>query len=228
MSEGTPPPPPPENPYGGGGQAPPPGGQAPPPGGQPPPPPGGYGAPGGTQPGGYEAAPPPPPYAAAGPRPGELLDRFLARLIDLVILVIVNLVILVPVMIALLGINGAGGFGMGGSFAAGALTAVLSTVIYLGYFSLMESMKGQTVGKMLMKLHVEGANGGKPTLEEAVKRNIWMALPLLGIIPILGGLVAGIGQIVAVILIAVGINNDPVARRPWTDNFAGTRVIKEG
>ena len=55
-----------------------------------------------------------------------------------------------------------------------------------------------------------------------------MALPLLGIIPILGGLVAGIGQLVAVILIAVGINNDPVARRPWTDNFAGTRVIKEG
>ncbi len=39
---------------------------------------------------------------------------------------------------------------------------------------------------------------------------------------------AGIGQLVAVIMIAVGINNDPVARRPWTDKFAGTRVIKEG
>ncbi len=228
MSEGSAPPPPPENPYGGGGQAPPPGGQAPPPGGQPPPPPGGYGTPGGQQPGGYEAAPPPPPYAAAGPRPGELLDRFLARLIDSVLLFVVNLVILVPLTIGLLGINGASGFGMGGSFAAGALTAVLSTIIYLGYFALMESTKGQTVGKMLMKLHVEGANGGKPTLEEAAKRNIWMGLPILGIIPILGGLVAGIGQLVAVILIAVGINNDTVARRPWTDNFAGTRVIKEG
>jgi hypothetical protein len=55
-----------------------------------------------------------------------------------------------------------------------------------------------------------------------------MGLPILGIIPILGGLVAGVGQLVAVIMIAVGINNDPVGRRPWTDNFAGTQVIKEG
>jgi uncharacterized RDD family membrane protein YckC len=141
---------------------------------------------------------------------------------------VVNLVILVPVMIGLLGINGSVGYGMGGSFAAGALTAVLSTIIYLGYFAFMESTRGQTVGKMLMKLHVEGANGGKPTLEEAAKRNIWMGLPILGIVPIVGGLIAGIGQLVAVIMIAVGINNDPVARRPWTDNFAGTRVIKEG
>ena len=54
---------------------------------------------------------------------------------------------------------------------------MLSTVINLGYFGLMESTRGQTVGKMLMKLHVEGASGGKPTLEEAVKRNIWMGLP---------------------------------------------------
>jgi uncharacterized RDD family membrane protein YckC len=145
-----------------------------------------------------------------------------------VILIVVNLVILVPVMIGLLGINGAGGFGMGGSFAAGAVSAVLSTVIYLGYFTLMEAYRGQTVGKMLMKLHVNGASGGKPTLEEAFKRNIWMGLPLLGIIPILGSLVAGVGQIVAVIMIAVGINNDTVGRRPWTDKFAGTQVIKEG
>ena len=126
------------------------------------------------------------------------------------ILIVVNLVILVPVMIGLLGINGAGGFGMGGSFAAGAVSAVLSTVIYLGYFTLMEAYRGQTIGKMLMKLHVNGASGAKPTLEEAFKRNIWMGLPLLGIIPILGGLVAGVGQLVAVIMIAVGINNDTV------------------
>jgi uncharacterized RDD family membrane protein YckC len=141
---------------------------------------------------------------------------------------VINLVILVPLTIGLLGINGASGFGMGGSFAAGAVSAVLSTVIYLGYFTFMEYSRGQTVGKMLMKLHVQGANGEKPTLDEAFKRNIWMGLPILGIIPFLGGLVAGVGQLVAVIMIAVGINNDPVARRPWTDKFANTRVIKEG
>ncbi len=211
MSEGTPPPPP-ENPYGAGGSQPPP----PPPSDQPPP----------GQPGGYQAAPPPPP-PATGRRPGELLDRFLARLIDSVLLFVVNLVILVPILIGALGIDGATGYGMGGSFAAGALSAVLSTVIYLGYFGFMESSRGQTVGKMLMKLHVEGPGGGKPTLEQAIKRNAWMGLPILGIVPIVGGLIAAVGQLVAVIMIAVQINSDP-EKRPWTDKFADTRVIKEG
>ena len=141
---------------------------------------------------------------------------------------VVNLVILVPLIIGILGINASGGLGMGRGFAASAVSAVLSTVIYLGYFGFMESNRGQTVGKMLMKLHVEGPTGGKPTLEEAIKRNIWMGLPLLGIVPIIGGVIGSLGQLVAVIMIAVGINNDPVKRQPWTDKFAGTQVIKEG
>ncbi len=141
---------------------------------------------------------------------------------------VVNLVILVPLIIGILGINASGGLGMGRGFAASAVSAVLSTVIYLGYFGFMESNRGQTVGKMLMKLHVEGPTGGKPTLEEAIKRNIWLGLPLLGIVPIIGGVIGSLGQLVAVIMIAVGINNDPVKRQPWTDKFAGTQVIKEG
>ncbi len=163
-----------------------------------------------------------------GSRPGELLDRFLARLIDSVLLFVVNLVLIVPILIAALGIDGATGFGVGTSFAAGAVTAVLSTVIYLGYFGFMESNQGRTVGKMVMKLRVIGSAGGKPTLEEALKRNIWMGLPILGIVPVIGGLVASLGQLAAVIMIAIGINNDPAERKPWTDKFAGTQVLKEG
>lgn len=217
MSDATPPPPP-DNPYGSGS------GQPPPP--NQPPPAQGYGAahpPAGQQ--GFAGGP--PQYGAVGPRPGELLDRFLARLIDNILLVVVTLIIVVPLLFTMLGLNG-GGFGMGGGFAAGAVSAVVSTVIYLGYFGFMESSRGQTVGKMLMKLHVQGANGGKPTFEQAVKRNIWMGLPLLGVVPILGGLIGSLLQLVAVIMIAVGINNDPARRQPWTDKFADTQVIKEG
>ncbi len=152
----------------------------------------------------------------------------MARLIDFVILFVVNLVILVPIIIGVIGIDATGTLGMGGSFAAGAVTAVLSTVIYLGYFGFMESSRGQTVGKMLMKLRVQGASGGNPTMEEAIKRNIWLGLPILGVVPIIGGLVASLGQLVAVIMIAVGISNDPARRQPWTDKFAGTQVIKQG
>ncbi len=214
MSEGTPPPPPPENPYvSGAGQTPPP---YQPPTDQP-----------GAHPGGYKAAPPPPP-PFGGTRPGELLDRFLARLIDMVLLLVVNLVILVPLIVGVLVIGNTGGIGIGGGFAASVVTAVLSTAIYLGYFGLMESSRGQTVGKIVMKLHVRGAAGGKPTLEEAIKRNIWLGLPILGVIPIIGSIIASLGQLAAVIMIAVGISNDPAKRQPWTDKFAGTQVIKEG
>jgi uncharacterized RDD family membrane protein YckC len=255
MSDSTPPPPPPGGgtppPPAGGGTPPPPagGGSFPPPGGpgQPPPgsPPGGYGQqpggygqqPGGygQQPGGYGQQPggygqPQGAYGAAAPgaRPGELLDRFLARLIDYVLLFVVNIIVVAVVVVgAILGSSG-GVMGYGDDFLANAIAAVLSALIYLGYFAFMESSQGKTLGKMVMKLRVESESGGKPSFEQAVKRNIWMALPLLGIVPLIGGLIGALGQLVAVILIAVGINSDTLRRQPWTDKFARTQVIKEG
>ena len=65
-----------------------------------------------------------------------------------------------------------------------------------------------------------------PRSRRPAKRNIWLAYPILGVIPFLG-IVGGIISLVAVILIAVQINSDP-ERKPWTDKFAGTQVIKEG
>jgi uncharacterized RDD family membrane protein YckC len=204
---------------------PPPGSYGPPSGGpgQPPPgpPPGGYGQPTGSW-------APPGPGAGFGSRPGELLDRFLARLIDYVLLFVVNVIVVTVVVVgAILGSSG-GMMGYGDDFLANAVTAVLSTLIYLGYFAFMESSQGKTLGKMVMKLRVESESGGKPSFEQAVKRNIWMALPLLGIVPLIGGLIGALGQLVAVILIAVGINSDTMRRQPWTDKFAGTQVLKEG
>ena len=233
MSAGTPPPPSGENPYASGGQTPPPpppgqaGGDAggytsyPPAGQEPGAQPGAQPA---AQPGGY----PPPPPMSAGPRPGELLDRFLARLIDSVLLGVVNAIVVGVLVVGLIFGTSGSGFGFGDNLLASVVGSVLSTLIYLGYFGYMESNQGKTLGKMVMKLHVESEGGGKPTMEQAIKRNIWMALPLLGVIPILGSVLAGIGQLVAVIMIAVGINNDAVRRQPWTDKFAKTQVIKEG
>ena len=240
MSDSTPPPPPP----GGGTPPPPPGAGTPPPsGGTTPPPPGGGTAP--PPPGGGSYAAPPggygqpqagnqpgyqggygPPPGAYGPRPGELLDRFLARLIDLV-LVGVTAGVLNAIIAVVFGFSG-GFAGYGGGFAFGAVSAVVSTVIYLGYFTYMESSQGKTLGKMIMKLRVVGPDGGNPSLETAAKRNIWLGLPILGIVPILGGLVAFVGEVAAIVMCAVGISNDP-QRRHWFDQFAGgTQVLKEG
>jgi uncharacterized RDD family membrane protein YckC len=167
------------------------------------------------------------PYAG-GPQPGGLLDRFLARLIDGILLAIVNFVLASLLVVgALMGEDaGAGMYTMGGSYAAAAVSAVIGVAIQMGYFVYMESSRGQTLGKMVMKLRTVGPGGGNPTVEEAARRNIFYAIGLLGLIPVLGWF-SGIVSLVAVIMIAVTINGDPVSRQGWHDRFAGgTRVVK--
>lgn len=237
-ASGQPPPPPPP----GGDQQP--GGypQQQPPGGYPQQdgayqqqqPQGGYQQPQGgyQQPhGGYQPA---PAAYGAGPskvgQPAELLDRFLARLIDYVILFIINMVVVGFLVVGVIMQSQAGmmGFG-GGNYLTSVISSVLLAAIYLGYFAFMESSRGQTIGKMLMKLQTRGPDGGNPTMEQAIRRNIWVAMGILGVIPIVGGILGGLGQLVAMILIAVGINSDTVGRRGWHDAFAGgTQVVKIG
>ncbi|MGD9958787.1 RDD family protein [Nocardioides sp.] len=170
--------------------------------------------------------PPPPPDPSAygvpqtGSRPAELLDRFVARLIDGVLLAVVWVILGVMVVGSVLlgGVN---------SYVAGAATTIILVALQMGYFIYLESTRGQTLGKMVMKLRVLGATGGNPTVEESARRNIWMALSILGVVPVIG-LLSVPAQIVAVIMIAVTINGDTVARLGWHDKFAGTRVIKVG
>jgi uncharacterized RDD family membrane protein YckC len=164
-----------------------------------------------------------------GPRPGELLDRFLARLIDFILVGIVDFIIGTVLVVGVLMGSSGSMYSVGTSFAVGAVSAIISTLITVGYFTYMEATQGKTVGKMLMKLHTEGPNGGNPTYQEAFMRNIWTGLGILGIIPVVGGLIGALGELVAVIMIAVGISGDTVNRQAFHDRLAGgTRVIKEG
>lgn len=145
--------------------------------------------------------------------------RVLARLIDFVLLWVVTLVVIVPVVIGAMftGAGMGGGFGFGGGIG-GLVAAVVSTAIYLGYFVLLESNGGQTLGKRLMKIRTVGPGGGNPTLEQALRRNAWLAL---GIIPMLGGLLSLAAAIWIIVTIA---NEQQVAVH---DSFAGgTGVVR--
>lgn len=227
----------------------PPAGSTPPPGGEPTPPPTSATPP----PADAGAAPPPPPPATPGgafgapppaastpgaagtpapagaqgvPRPGELLDRFLARLIDFVILGVVY-----GIIVGIVGGVIITGFRSGSEvFIYYLIISVLTSVIYLAYFAYMESSRGQTVGKIVMKLKTIGPDGASnPTMEQAARRNIWVAFGILGVIPVLGLLLGGLAQLAAMILIAVNINSDAARRQHWFDNFAGgTQVMKVG
>lgn len=172
--------------------------------------------------GDFAAAPNAPQTPGAG-QPAELMDRFLAKLIDGVIMFGVNMILVSFLIVGTI-------FSSGSSrFLTNVVSSLIVAVIYLGYLAYMESSQGRTVGKMVMKLRVVGPNGGNPTLEEAVKRNIWAGFGVAGILPIIGSFIGGVAQLVAVIMIAVGINSDTVNRQAWHDKFAGgTRVIKEG
>ncbi|WP_202817450.1 RDD family protein [Ornithinimicrobium sp. CNJ-824] len=64
-------------------------------------------------------------------RPAELLDRFLARLIDHVLLLVVNFVIVSIFVVGSL-MNGSGGmFGGGSNFLTNVVGSVLGAAIYL-------------------------------------------------------------------------------------------------
>lgn len=204
---------------------------------QPPPPPGGYQAP--PPPAGQQAPyaqQPPygqqqPPYAQQAPsysqvgQPADLGTRVLARLIDFVLLgVVTGIIYFIFSLFAVRNI-----WTGQVSFWPFAVSSLLSAVISLGYFVLMESSRGQTVGKMLLKVKTFGPDGALPTTEQAVKRNAWTALNVLGVIPVVGSTLGGLLMLGAVIYILVTINNNTASRQGWHDTFAGgTTVIKVG
>jgi uncharacterized RDD family membrane protein YckC len=166
------------------------------------------------------------PQASTAGQPADLMTRFLAKLIDFVLLFFVNFILVVTVIVGTVFGAGGGIFG-GGGIVGNAVGAIVSAAIYLGYFAFMESSRGQTVGKMLLKLKTLGPNGELPTMEEAIKRNAYVALGVVGIIPILGAFLAFFAQLGAAIYIAVTINNNTATRQGWHDEFAGgTRVVK--
>lgn len=184
--------------------------------------------PGGTP--GSEPRPPSPTPAPTGVgQPADLMNRFLARLIDYVLLLVVNIIVVTVIVVgALMGSSTNAFTAAGSDYAANAVAAVLGAIIYLGYFALLESRNGQTLGKMALKLQTRGPGGGTPTLEQAIRRNAWTALGILAVVPVVGGVIGSLGMLLAMIMIGVTISNSPT-RQGWHDNFAGgTGVIKIG
>jgi uncharacterized RDD family membrane protein YckC len=151
-------------------------------------------------------------------QPGNLVDRFVARLIDGVILGVVGFIL-----------NSVLGIISNSWLLTGFISAVATAALYLGYFAYLESSRGQTIGKQVMKLKAFGPDHvSNPTLEQAARRNIFMAFSIAGVVPFLGVFIGALAVLAAMILIAVNINSDP-QRQHLFDKFAGgTQVIKVG
>jgi uncharacterized RDD family membrane protein YckC len=141
--------------------------------------------------------------------------RFFARLIDGLLLSFVLSLVILPLFFSDTSLTDS----VGGFSASTITAAALSALLSIGYYTFLESARGQTIGKMVLGLRTIGPDGGNPTVEEAFKRNLWYAL---GIIPVVGGL----AQLGAAILIAVTVSSSPM-NVGWHDDFGGgTKVIR--
>ena len=167
--------------------------------------------------------PPPPPtggFTPPAPAPGAYAGqtqaatygvRLGARFID-------ALILLIPGFIISLVIGGGASSVMSASFGFRAwLSGVISAALYIAYYGYLESERGASFGKSILNLKVVNEQGGNPTMEQAIKRNAWLGLP---VVPVIGGL----AQLVAVIAIPITGSSDPY-KRGWHDNFATTTTV---
>ncbi len=154
--------------------------------------------------------------------PGGLRERAMARILDYLVLTILTTAVLRAIL-------------EGRTFRTGFTTwlivaglLLLSVLIQIGYAAGMEAWRGQTLGKMLFRLHVQQEHStAPPTFAQALRRNVIYGADLLRIIPALGLLLSLAGQAGAAVTIAMNINDDPVHRRGWHDRLAGgTRVVR--
>lgn len=157
--------------------------------------------------------------------PAGLGDRFLARLIDGAILFLVSIV---------LGILGGDlvvpqSTDRSGLDTAAAVATLVGVAVTFAYYGLLDSSQGGTVGKKAMKLRVVAPDGtSRVSFGESARRNVFFALNLVGVMPLLGFL-SSLAMLAAVITIAVQISRDTDHRQAWHDRFAGgTQVLKVG
>ncbi|MFA9431362.1 RDD family protein [Egicoccus sp. AB-alg2] len=148
-----------------------------------------------------------PPYGSPIPAgTAGLGARIGARLLDV-------LLVGIPAGLIL------GLIGLGAGFTGdGWIGSAIVSVLWFGYFVLLESNRGATLGKSLLNLRVVVADGSNPPTDVAAKRNIWM---LFGLIPVLGGLLSFVAVIVIIVTIVSDQNN-----RGYHDQFAGTAVMR--
>jgi uncharacterized RDD family membrane protein YckC len=173
-----------------------------------------------------------PPASTASHRPpsrasADVTIRFIAKVIDGVVLAILLSLVAValsPLRPMRMGPTGPGfppRLDMAPVGAYAVTLSVATALITLGYLAVLESMRGQTIGKMLLRLEVVGAGGAHPTVREATMRNSWV---LVSIIPWFGGLV----QFVLAAAIGYSIHAS-VTNDGWHDGLAGgTRVVRVG
>lgn len=150
---------------------------------------------------------------AAGRTVSSAGKRMGARIIDVIILAIIGTVIAVVFGV---GVSGSAAFETNGSAIA---TGIVSAIVGFLWDALFVSKMGATPGKLMLGMQVVDASTGMspPADPTGWKR---AANRLLGIIPILGSLIAFVVGLVSLIFLFTDDNRQTVM-----DRFASTMVV---
>ncbi|NLI46098.1 MAG: RDD family protein [Acidobacteria bacterium] len=127
----------------------------------------------------------------------------------------------------------------------GSLVQIAGAAILCGFILLRDFIvKGNSIGKHLMKIKVVTMAGGPIELMHSVKRNlvysltslIWLLTSIITLIPFLGCIagvilsllqfVVGLAVLAFAVWEAITITKSPEGLR-WSDTFAGTRVVRQ-
>ncbi|MDQ4131241.1 MAG: RDD family protein [Actinomycetota bacterium] len=161
----------------------------------------------------------------------EVGRRLSADLIDFLVLAILGAV--VGFLLERLGFGGLvspGSRGEGGSrLGLAALPATLLTLaIHLGYWTLMEGSRGQSVGKMAFGIRAVREDGSALDYTTALKRHVLFYIPqFLAWVPSFAVLIlAAAAQFALVLAGLISYMVDVPLRQGFHDKFARTFVVK--
>jgi uncharacterized RDD family membrane protein YckC len=153
------------------------------------------------------------PTPGAVTRAASVGKRVGAYIIDAIGLAIVVAILL---SVSQLG-GGVTAMGTGRGYVGNLITAV----IFLAYFGLMEAGSGQTLGKKMLGIKAVSVDGSPLTLQAALVRRLPFVIG--SIIPTaIGGLV---GFVLVLVILITAIQDDP-EHRGLHDKWAGSKVIE--
>jgi uncharacterized RDD family membrane protein YckC len=130
--------------------------------------------------------------------PGRLVWRVGAHVIDIAILFVVFIS-----MWSLLGTR-----------VSLTFVPYVNTAIVLAYAAGLETIRGQTLGKQMLRLRVRNQDNLYPTPGQAIRRNLYFVLALLP------GFIGGLVALAVIGWIAASIMVDVVSRQGINDRFA--------
>jgi uncharacterized RDD family membrane protein YckC len=132
------------------------------------------------------------------------LWRLVAYVVDAIIVYAVLAILTVLIALPALFTGGAAVFGA----LFGGLAFVWG-IIFVLYFSVMESTSGASIGKRFFRLKVVSRTNSNPTFAEAFVRNISKIYPLLLLLDVIIGLAISKGY-----------------QEKYSDHFMGTKVVR--